>query len=73
MLEKDGNTTKSRESDLNEAQLNVKEAKDEEKPPTLRWLLTKLSYLASYEASKEQKAHIKVAPISFIVYCRLLT
>jgi len=40
-------------------QLNKKNSEAMEKPPTLRWFLTKLSYLASYEASKEQKICIK--------------
>ena len=48
-------------------QLNKKNSEAMEKPPTLRWFLTKLSYLASYEASKEQKICIKVHLISLLI------
>ena len=46
-------------------QLNKKNGEAVEKPPTLHWFLTKLSYLASYEASKEQKMCIKVHLLQF--------
>ena len=49
--------TSCEESDANNA-------KDNERPANLRWILTKLSYLASYEASKEQKVQIKVPLIA---------
>ena len=50
-------------------ELNERDIDDEGKLPTLHWLLMKLSYLASYEASKEQKVHVKVAVISTYSSC----
>ena len=65
LLEEDFNSQQS-EVEIHDVELNRKDLQEDEKPPILRWLLTKLSYLASYEASKEQKAHIKVTLNSFL-------
>ena len=43
-----------------ENETEVEKVGEKEKPPTLHWLLNKMSYLASYEASQEQRSHIKV-------------
>ena len=43
-----------------ESEMEVEKVDKKEKPPTLHWLLNKMSYLASYEASQEQRSYVKV-------------